>query len=121
MYNVYHILNICIYTYIATYLIDTTGIAYITFLYTGLDTTWIASSGVLASLLIISWTIFIVSCVVACCMRKRSKRGSDYATPSKGIYVYMCRLYIHICIQFVCMCLCCKHYTKCLKKRLRSN
>ena len=48
----------------------------------------------LASLLIISWTIFIVTCVVAACVRKRSKKESDHPTPSKGIqFNIMCLLY----------------------------
>ena len=55
---------------------------------------WIASSGVLASLLIISWTIFIVTCVVAACVRKRSKKESDHPIQPKGIkYNIMCLSY----------------------------
>ena len=48
---------------------------------------WIATSGVLVSLLIISWSIFIVTCIVACCVCKRSIRDRDHTTPSEGTYV----------------------------------
>ena len=67
---------------------------------------WIASSGVLASLLIISWIIFIVTCVVAVCVYKRSKGDSEYVLPFQGINVLgMLVLRIYVYIQ-LCMLKC---------------
>ena len=56
---------------------------------------WISAFGVLTSLLIISWSIFIATCVVAVCMykkvhisRKNEKYTSQEGNETENIYIY---------------------------------